>query len=308
MGSQEEDMPLSKQDERMMASWLLDLSLERDLSDHSLKAYGTDLRHLLRWLVSVGETIQSATTKHLIKFLGARSEAGDGATTRARRLAAIRSFFRWLKDTGRSEKNPSLLLPRGRKPELLPKALTEQEIKRLIEALPDGSEPKSLRDRAVIELLYGAGLRASEAAGLQLKDLDLEASLLRILGKGNRERRVPLGTPCAEALSLWIRQGRPRFQSPRSDDTLFLNPNGTALTRGGVYNIVKVLVRKAGLPSDVSPHTLRHTFATHLVHGGADLRAVQELLGHASINTTQIYTNLLDHHLRETHRRFHPRG
>ncbi|HMS15386.1 MAG TPA: site-specific integrase, partial [Planctomycetota bacterium] len=212
----------SPKDGRLLDAWLKDLTFERDLSGHTQTAYRSDLHHLAQFLLTQALSLPEARAEHLIAFLHQRQEVGDGATTRARRLAALRSFYRWLKDTGRSTHNPSLLLPRGKKPELLPKSLGAPETERLIAALPEGDEPIALRDRAIIELLYGAGLRASEATGLDLRDFDDGSTLLRVLGKGRRERRVPLGTPGVAAVLRWICVGRPRLVTPKSDDALFV--------------------------------------------------------------------------------------
>lgn len=306
MGGARRKPELQARDLRLLSAWLADLAVEHDLQAKSQAAYRRDIELLLAFLGGQGIPAAEAGTGNLVAFLASRPR--DAAATRARRIAAIRSFFRWLKETGRSGRNPALLLPSPRRGEILPKALSPGEIRKLDDAFPRGPDPAGLRDRALFEVLYGAGLRASEAANLRLGDVDHREGLLHVAGKGRRERRAPLGAVGLRALSAWIRKGRPRFAAPGTGDRVFLASGGGPLGRRGVYAVVKAAVIRAGIDPEASPHTLRHTFATHLVQGGADLRAVQEMLGHASINTTQIYTQLEDRHLRETHARFHPRG
>ena len=293
---------------RWRDTFLKEASLERDLSVRTREAYGRDLTLLIRFLERRQIRLERVTTDDLVAFLASRSRSGDQRTTRARRAAAIRSFFGWLRESGRMERNPALLLPAPPPPQLLPKALDAGAVDRLLET-PEGEDrPVAYRDGALLEVLYGAGLRASEAAALRLRDIDQEQALLRVMGKGRKERKVPLGKPGINALRKWIKHGRPRVETPESSDRVFLTARGKPLSRDGVYRAVKRRARLAGLDANVSPHTLRHTFATHLVQNGADLRAVQEMLGHASINTTQAYTTLADEHLRAAHRRHHPRG
>ena len=295
---------------RWRDAFLTEAALERDLGVRTRDAYRRDLDLLLAFLGRRGIAITEAQTADLVAFLGARRRSGDARTTRARRSAALRSFFGWLTETGRIERNPSLLLPAPKPGHPLPKALDRDAADALIAAPLEDADlgPMSWRDHALLEVLYGAGLRATEVATLKLKDVDRDAGLLRVLGKGRKERKVPLDGPGLEALEAWLGKGRPRCVRPDSGDGVFLTMRGRPLSRDGVYRAVKRRARQLGLPGDVSPHTLRHTFATHLVQGGADLRAVQEMLGHASINTTQVYTTLADDHLRTSHRKHHPRG
>jgi site-specific recombinase XerD len=293
---------------RWRGAFLKEASLERDLAVRTRESYGRDLDLLLRFLERREVPLEKVATDDLIAFLASRRRSGDQRATRARRTAAIRSFFGWLRESGRIDRNPALLLPAPAPAQLLPKALDARAIERLLETSADDAGPVALRDRALLEVLYGAGLRASEAASLRLRDIDTDQALLRVMGKGRKERKVPLGNPGIAGLRQWIKRGRPRIETPESGDRVFITARGKPLSRDGVYRAVKRRVRLAGLDAHVSPHTLRHTFATHLVQNGADLRAVQEMLGHASINTTQVYTTLADEHLREAHRKHHPRG
>jgi len=294
--------------ERWLEAFLRESALERDLSPRTRAAYRRDLELLLQFSARRDTAPEHMTTADLVAFLAARSRAGDRSVTRARRAAAVRSFYRWLRETGRVERNPALLLPAPAVAEHLPKALDRESVERLLTPLPDDAGPLQLRDRALLEVLYGAGLRASEAAGMCLGDLDLDQALLRVIGKGRKERKVPLGGHGLRALGTWLQRGRPRLETAESTDRVFLSTRGRPLSRDGVYRAVKRLVVLAGIDPSTSPHTLRHTFATHLVQNGADLRAVQEMLGHASINTTQVYTTLADEHLHAAHKRHHPRG
>jgi site-specific recombinase XerD len=293
--------------ERWVQAFLRDAGLERDLAPATREAYRRDLGLFVDHLR--GRDLSTLETPDLVGFLGARARQGDGPATQARRGATLRSFFGWLVSSGRLERNPTLLLPGTDRRRLLPKGLSHEDAGDLVQA-PDQhpTSPRLLRDHAVLEFLYGGGLRASEAACLRLGDIDFDQRLLRVTGKRRKERRVPLGDPALHAMETWLRQGRPALVSPSSGDALLLADRGRPLTRDTVYRIVKRWVTTLGLDPHTSPHTLRHSFATHLVQGGADLRSVQELLGHASIDTTQVYTSLADQHLRDTHRRFHPRA
>jgi integrase/recombinase XerC len=214
-------------------------------------------------------------------------------------------FFKFLLREELISRNPAALLPRPAALKLLPKSVDQQAITRLLDH--KSKDPLDLRDLAAMELLYGSGMRASELCTLRLRDLDLDRGQARVLGKGRKERITQVGTPAREALATWLAV-RPRFAKPTSGDSVFLGKGGKHLTRQALATLVKKWVIRSGLPLRTSPHTLRHSFATHLVKNGADLRAVQEMLGHASIDTTQIYTGLDVEHLRTAHRRAHPRA
>jgi integrase/recombinase XerC len=286
--------------------FLEDLKLERAASPHTLDAYARDLGLLERFLSERGiQSPKGVATEHLADFQGHLRKRGQGVRSVARRTAAIRVFFKFLLREQMIARNPAALLPRPAAPKLLPKSVDEPSIARLLDQ--DPTEPLDVRDHAAMELLYGSGLRASELCTLRLRDLDLERGQARVLGKGRKERVTQIGAPAREALEAWLRARR-GLAKPTSPDSVFLAKGGKPLSRQALATLVKKWVRREGLPLRTSPHTLRHSFATHLVKNGADLRAVQEMLGHASIDTTQIYTGLDVEHLRATHRRAHPRA
>jgi integrase/recombinase XerD len=241
------------------------------------------------------------------------ARAPVAATTLARKAACLRSFYRYLRREGTIEHDPTAQLRAPRKPQRLPRVLSRAEVGRLLEQ-PKGSEPLALRDRALLELMYACGLRASEAVGLTLGDLDLEEALLRARGKGSKERVVPIGRQAATAVRLYCASGRPALlgshaaSTPAAQARLFLNSRGAPLTRQGLYKIVQSHARRAGLSERMSPHTLRHSFATHLLAGGCDLRSLQEMLGHADLATTQVYTHLSANRLKDAYFSAHPRA
>ena len=227
--------------------------------------------------------------------------------TLQRKAACLRSFYRHLRRENVVTHDPTADLRAPKKSQKLPQVLTRDEVARLL-ATPRGTSPSALRDRALLELMYACGLRASEATGLQLRDIDLEAGLLRASGKGSKERIVPIGGEAITAVRLWLERGRPALVGLAPEPHLFVNHRGGGLTRQGLYKIVQRHARAAGLEGKMSPHTLRHTFATHLLAGGCDLRSVQEMLGHADIATTQIYTHLSAERLRDVYFESHPRA
>jgi integrase/recombinase XerD len=281
-------------------SFLLLLAAQR--SERTVDAYRRDLRSLAGFREGpVGE----ATTSDVERWVARMRADGLAPTTVARRVAAVRSFFRHQLLVGARSDNPAAEISLPRRPRRLPRTLSAAETERLIEA-GNGVSPRALRDRALVELLYGAGLRVSEAVGLTRAAVDLESRFVRVLGKGEKERIVPLGRPAAEALRRYLALGRPHLDRRNRAD-LFLNARGGVLTRAGAFLILRRLAEKAGLePGRVHPHLLRHSFATHLLEGGADLRSVQELLGHADLSTTERYTHVSDRRRRETYFRAHP--
>jgi integrase/recombinase XerD len=268
----------------------------------TVDAYRRDLAHLAAWL---GRAPSSVTTSELERYVAELRAAGLSAATIARRTAAIRSFFRHLVLLGVRDENPAAELDLPRRTRRLPRTLSPAEAERLVEGAA-GTHPRALRDRALAELLYGAGLRVSEAVGLEKGAVDLERRLVRCLGKGGKERLVPLGRQAAESLRRYLARGRP-FLDRRHRPELFLNAQGGPLTRAGAFLVLRRLAGRAGLePERVHPHLLRHSFATHLLEGGADLRSVQEMLGHADLSTTELYTHVSDRRRRETYFRSHP--
>jgi integrase/recombinase XerD len=271
-------------------------------SPRTVAAYRHDLGSLRDWL---GRPVSTATLEELERYVAELRARGLAPSTIARRAAAIRSFFRQQALLGSVKENPAAALELPRRRRQLPRTLSPGEAERLLEASA-GTSPRALRDRALAELLYGAGLRVSEAVGLERGSVDLENRVVRALGKGDRERIVPIGREAAQALRRYLAHGRPHLDR-RHRQELFLNAQGGALTRAGAFLILRQLAAKAGLePERVHPHLLRHSFATHLLEGGADLRSVQEMLGHADLATTELYTHVSDRRRRETYFSAHP--
>ena len=268
----------------------------------TVEAYRRDLTALSAWLDG---PISDVKTEQLEQYLAELRAAGLSPATISRRVAAVRSFFRHQTLLGVRADNPAAELDLPRRRRTLPRTLSPAEAERLMEAA-SGTTPRALRDRALVELLYGGGLRVSEAVGLQKASVDLEGRLVRCVGKGSKERVVPIGRQAVQALRRYLARGRP-FLDSRHRLELFLNAKGGGLTRAGAFLILRRLAAKAGLePERVHPHLLRHSFATHLLEGGADLRSVQEMLGHADLATTELYTHVSDRRRRELYFQAHP--
>jgi integrase/recombinase XerD len=290
------------------------LAVERGLAANTLSAYRRDLQRYAGWLAASGiDDPALAEEQDVVAFLGALRAGATPVGTRyrassvARSLAAVRGFHRFLVRERLAGSDPSHDLGAPKVPSSLPKALEIAQVEALLGAVA-GDDPRALRDRALLETLYAAGLRVSEATALDLDDLDLDDGAVRAFGKGAKERLVPLGRSARKALEAWLVRGRPALASTRSGPALFLNAQGTRLTRQGCWKILRRHAKRAGLESHVSPHVLRHSFATHLLAGGADIRSVQELLGHASLATTQVYTKVTQERLREVYLHAHPRA
>ena len=272
------------------------------LAPRTVEAYRRDLTMLADWL---GHPLASATTEELERWIAELRAQGLAPATIARRVASVRSFFRHAVLIGSVIENPAADLELPRRVRTLPRTLSPGEAERLIDAAA-GTTPRALRDRALVELLYGAGLRVSEAVGLDRAGVDLEQRLVRTIGKGGKERVVPVGRQAVDALRRYLARGRPHLDR-RHRPELFLNAQGGALTRAGAFLILRRLAEKAGLePERVHPHLLRHSFATHLLEGGADLRSVQEMLGHADLATTELYTHVTNRRRREMYFQAHP--
>jgi integrase/recombinase XerD len=290
------------------------LAVERGLSGNTIAAYRRDLARYATFLRSNGvrdaRRANAATVASFVARLSS-STYRDGrhyrATSVVRALSSIRSFHRFLVREGEAEHNPAAGVVRPRLPRALPRPISVQDVARIL-ATSDDVTPAGLRDRAVLETLYAAGLRISELVGLDVDDVDLEEGSVRVLGKGGKERDVPLGRAACEALDAYLTRGRPALATSTSRAALFLNRRGGRLTRQGAAGILAAHVAHAGIETRVTPHTLRHSFATHLLEGGADVRVVQELLGHASVATTQVYTLVTREHLREVYFSTHPRA
>ena len=298
--------------ESLLLDFLAYLEFERGLARNTLSAYRTDLLQFGSFLAERDIDATDATTADLADFL-ADLARGDGdrdpvsSATLNRKTACLRSFYRHLRRGELTETDPTADVRPPRKGRSLPKVLGYSEVKRLLESV-SGAGPPDLRDRAILEIMYGCGLRASETIGLELASIDLDAGLLRAFGKGSKERVVPIGREAAACLRRYLRDGRPAIASGRDERALFLNQRGGALTRQGLYKIIRGRARDAGLDGRLSPHTLRHSFATHLLSGGCDLRSVQEMLGHADVATTQIYTHLTADEIKEVYFETHPRA
>lgn len=288
------------------------LKLERSLSPNSIEAYTRDVRMLSQFteMKEPGTSPLKVTTKLLQQFLQYVNELGMSAYSQARILSGIKAFHKYLIYEELIEKDPTTLLEGPKLGRKLPDTLSFHEIEKLLEAI-DLSTPEGARNRAMIELLYSSGLRVSELVGLTLNNIHFDMGFLRITGKGNKERLVPFGSDARKYLSIYIDQvrGRAPHAAARkgSENIVFLNRRGQKLTRVMVFTIIKNLAVAIGLKKNISPHTFRHSFATHLIEGGADLRAVQEMLGHESITTTEIYTHLDREYLRQVVQEFHPR-
>jgi integrase/recombinase XerD len=296
-----------------MQRFLDHLAVERGLSEHTIAAYGRDLERYATFLRARGITDarrveERAVAAHVAEV--SASTHGDGkpyrATSVVRALSSVRAFHRFLLRDGKISNDPTAAVIRPKLPRSLPKPLSVDDVARVL-AHPDRSA-KGLRDRAVLETLYGAGLRISELVGLDVDDVDLEEGSVRVLGKGGKERDVPIGRYARDSISAYLTRVRPQIATTRSRSALFLNLRGGRLTRQGSTGILQHHVAGAGITKKVSPHTFRHSFATHLLEGGADVRVVQELLGHASLATTQVYTLVTREHLREVYFTSHPRA
>jgi integrase/recombinase XerD len=296
--------------EHLVLDFLAYLEFERGLSRNTLEAYRSDLLQYGAHLA--GRDALAVTHSDLAAFV-ATLASGDGdrapvaPATLQRKVACLRSFYRHLRRQGILDADPTANLRAPRQSRRLPQVLSRDEVTKLLEQ-PQGTEPAALRDRALLELMYACGLRASEAIDLETNDVDLDAGVLRARGKGSKERLVPVGSAAARAATIYLSRGRPKLIGDRLESRLFVNHRGSGLTRQGLYKIVQRHAATAGLADKMSPHTLRHTFATHLLAGGCDLRSLQEMLGHADIATTQLYTHLSAERLKDVYFEAHPRA
>ena len=290
------------------------LTVERGVSPNTLAAYRNDITQLVEFVTSRNghslgiRTWADVSDQTISEYVMYLHDLGYSQSTRARKMASCKSLFGFLLMEDMVETNPTANLSSPRKGRSLPEALTEDEIDRLLSAASDDDTPESTRDRTMLELLYATGMRVSELISLNLEDVDTDNSYARCFGKGGKERLLPIYEQAAEWLEWYIEGVRPLLESEQSATALFLNRRGSRLTRQGFWLILKSRAERAGLNGKITPHTLRHSFATHLLRGGAALRHVQELLGHASISTTQIYTHLTSEHVRAEYDRSHPRA
>lgn len=284
------------------------LALEQGSSGRTTEAYGRDLGRLVEWCTAKGiagpDKLVSSDLRSFVYYL---KDLGLAPSSIRRSVSAVRTYFKFLIGERAVERDPSLKLETPKKWRTLPEVLSAEDVRTLIEAI-SLDETLAFRDRAMLELGYGGGLRVSEWIGIGVQDLMLDEGVIRVFGKGAKERLVPVGRSAIGALGMYLRELRPRLEKGEGKGRLFLNARGRPLTRMGAWQILRKYVTKAGLKTRVTPHTLRHSFATHLLEGGADLRAVQEMLGHVDISTTQIYTHVDREYLRSVHKQYHPRG
>jgi integrase/recombinase XerD len=296
--------------EHLVLDFLAYLEFERGLSRNTLEAYRSDLLQFGRFLDKRGLQALEISPVELDDFLAELAGSAGGAASPAtihRKAACLRSFYRHLRRDGLLDTDPTASIAAPRRGRKLPQVLSRGEVDSLLRQ-PRGTAPTELRDRALLELMYACGLRASEAIGLEVTDVDLEEGMLRARGKGSKERIVPVGQAAVDAARRYLERGRPALVQAGVESHLFVNFRGGKLTRQGLYKIVRRHAVGAGLEDRMSPHTLRHTFATHLLAGGCDLRAVQEMLGHADVATTQLYTHLSSERLKDVYFRAHPRA
>ncbi|HTY49807.1 MAG TPA: site-specific tyrosine recombinase XerD [Steroidobacteraceae bacterium] len=281
--------------------------MERGLSSNTLAAYRADLTALSRWLSERGTPMVRTTRQDLQDFIAWRVDAGARPRSTARQLSSFRRFFRHLLREGVLREDPTAQIAMPKIGRSLPKSLTEEEVEALL-AAPAVSDPLGNRDRTMLEVLYATGLRVSELVNLRYSQVNLNQGVIRILGKGNRERLIPLGEEAVRWLNEFTRTARGEILLERQTDYLFPTRRGDRMTRQAFWHIIKRYARKAGVDRELSPHTLRHAFATHLLNHGADLRVVQMLLGHSDLSTTQIYTHVARERMKELHAAHHPRG
>lgn len=283
------------------------LWMERGLSENTLSAYRSDLLGLVRALQEHGRSLQQARREDLLSYLAQRSASGSHARTTARLLSSIRRYFQYQIREGHLQEDPSALIEAPKIARGLPKLLTEEDVEALLEA-PDEGKVLGLRDRTMLEFLYASGLRVSELIGIELSQINIRQGVIRVTGKGDKERLVPLGEEALAWLERYMREARPEIVKGRSIDAVFPTRRGGQMTRQAFWQLIKRYAQQAGIKKAISPHTLRHAFATHLINHGADLRVVQMLLGHSNLSTTQIYTHVARERLKSLHAEHHPRG
>ncbi len=298
---------VAAEDEQQIDLWLDSLWLEKGLSDNSIASYRRDLRQYAHWLSSRGEHLLQAGRNSLQQYLNWRLQQQLRSSSTSRLLSCLRGFYRYQLREARIVEDPTLNLDNPRMGRPLPKTLTEQDVESLL-AAPDVSEPLGLRDRTMLELLYATGLRVTELISLQLEQINSRLGVIRVVGKGNKERLVPVGDEAIHWVGRYLDQARPLLTDNPREETLFVSRRGQAMTRQTFWYRVRRYAIESGIDKPLSPHVLRHAFATHLLNHGADLRVVQMLLGHSDLSTTQIYTHVASHRLQQLHQAHHPRG
>ncbi len=292
----------------LVDSYLHYLVVEKGLSRNTIESYGRDLRVFLDFVEGRGiRSFRQVTRGDVLAFLKELQGRGLSVRSVSRALISLRGLFRFLLLEGHLEEDPVEEMEIPRPPRSLPHVLSLQEVERILEA-PDPGTPLGVRDRAMLELLYATGMRVSELAGLAPEGVDIQVGFVRVKGKGDKERVIPIGEVARERLDIYLREGRPRLLKGRESPYLFVNRQGRGLSRQGIWKLIKRYALQAGVLTPITPHTLRHSFATHLLERGADLRFVQVMLGHADIGTTQIYTHLNQEYLRKIYQQYHPRA
>ena len=300
----------------LLDGYLESLRVEQAASEHTLRSYRTDLEAFLRWCDRRGVNPLVATYRELRAYLGEMDAACYARTTVNRRLSSLRGFYAWMSLAGAVEADPASVIVGPKQGRHLPHVLKRGEMERLLsvhaaydlEGNPRERKPVELRDQALLEFLYACGVRISEAAGLNLHDVDFSSRLVKVFGKGRKERIVPLHSLCIDAMKSYLREARPKLLGEKETERFFVSTRGKPMSADSMRKVFKATVRAAGLDDSLSPHDMRHTFATDLLDGNADLRSVQEMLGHASLSTTQIYTHLSPAHLKQAHNQAHPRA
>lgn len=284
------------------------LKVERGLSENTINSYGIDLKLFLEYLrENEIPSFKQVNKEVIVNYMQAEKNNNKANSSILRSVSSLRKFFQYLAQEKIIEKDPMLLIDTPKKKQHLPQVLTKEEVEKLLHS-PNTGQVLGLRDRAMLELMYATGLRISEIINLKLEDLHLTMGTLQTLGKGHKERIVPVGDEAIKWINRYLEEARPKLLKQKRSNYLFLNFHGNNLTRQGVWKNLKAEVRKAGIQKNITPHTLRHSFATHILENGADLRIVQELLGHADISTTQIYTHLSNKQLADIYNRAHPRA
>jgi integrase/recombinase XerD len=296
-----------RDDNLLLDGYLDHLRVEKGLAARSVEAYAGDLVRFAVHVRQSGKTLGVVDNGDVAGWLVSLSQAGISARAQARKLSALRGFFKFLLQERMVTADPTALIQGPKLPRKLPHVLAFEEVELLLGA-PDRESPRGLRDHVMIQLLYASGLRVSELVGLKLSDIDLDSSLVSVLGKGSKRRLVPFGEVARDALVEYLREVRPRWGAKTDSQHLFITERGRGMTRQGFWKLLGRYARTAGIDKPISPHKLRHSFATHLLERGADLRSVQTMLGHADISTTQVYTHVTTEHLKAAHARFHPRG
>ncbi|SES62473.1 site-specific tyrosine recombinase XerD [Anaerobranca gottschalkii] len=294
--------------EKLLADYLTYLKVERGLAQNTVLSYERDLKKFINFLKETGfSDLSSVKRQQIITYLLKLQGEKMAPASISRNLAAIRSFFNYLSAENLLGEDPARDLDSPKLSKKLPKIITVEEVEELL-SQPDETDKMGIRDRAMLELLYASGLRVSELISLEVDDVNLDLGFLRCQGKGSKERIVPLGKMAIHYIQLYLQQSRPKLVKNIYQKTLFLNFHGRPLTRQGFWKIIKKYAKQSGIDTEITPHTFRHSFATHLLENGADLRSVQEMLGHADISTTQIYTQVTGKKLQNIHKKFHPRG